>query len=100
MTDDDTMALLARVQWLEAENQRLIEHAAQAEADRELLAMMALMHRRVIHVTVDYLGGNKTENLTKAVQDALDATIASKDAINRAIKAAEQNVAAQAKEAK
>jgi len=73
---------------------------AQAEADRELLAMMALTHRRVIHVMVDHLGGNKTENLTKAVQDALDATIASKDAINRAIKAAEQNVAAQAKEVK
>jgi hypothetical protein len=32
MTDDDTMALLARVRWLEAEVQRLIEHAAQAEA--------------------------------------------------------------------
>jgi hypothetical protein len=31
MTDDDTMALLARVRWLEAEVQRLIEHAAQAE---------------------------------------------------------------------
>ena len=79
---------------------RLRERLAQAEADRELLAMMALTHRRVIHVMVDHLGGNKTENLTKAVQDALDATIASKDAINRAIKAAEQNVAAQAKEAK
>jgi hypothetical protein len=38
MTDDDTMALLARVQWLEAENQRLIERAAQAEADRDTLA--------------------------------------------------------------
>jgi hypothetical protein len=38
MTDDDTMALLARVRWLEAEVQRLIEHAAQAEADRDVLA--------------------------------------------------------------
>jgi recombinational DNA repair ATPase RecF len=38
MTDDDTMALLARVRWLEAENQRLIEHAAQAEADRDVMA--------------------------------------------------------------
>jgi hypothetical protein len=38
MTDDDTMALLARVRWLEAEVQRLIEHAAQAEADRDTLA--------------------------------------------------------------
>jgi hypothetical protein len=37
MTDDDTMALLARVRWLEAEVQRLIEHAAQAEADRQSL---------------------------------------------------------------
>jgi len=35
MRDDDTMALLARVQWLEAEVQRLIERAAQAEADRD-----------------------------------------------------------------
>jgi hypothetical protein len=38
MTDDDTMALLARVRWLEAEVQRLIERAAQAEADRDVLA--------------------------------------------------------------
>ena len=38
MTDDDTMALLARVRWLEAEVQRLIEHAAQAHADRDTLA--------------------------------------------------------------
>jgi hypothetical protein len=38
MTDDDTMALLARVRWLETEVQRLIEHAAQAEADRDTLA--------------------------------------------------------------
>jgi hypothetical protein len=38
MTDDDTMALLARVRWLEAEVQRLIEHAAQAEADRDTFA--------------------------------------------------------------
>jgi hypothetical protein len=54
----------------------------------------------VIHVIFDHLGGNKTENLTKAVQDALDATIASKDAMDRAIKAAEQNIAAHEKEAK
>ncbi len=38
MTDDDTMALLARVRWLETEVQRLIERAAQAEADRDALA--------------------------------------------------------------
>jgi hypothetical protein len=46
MTDDDTMALLARVQWLEAENQRLIEHAAQAEADRDVLAAEVRAWRR------------------------------------------------------
>ena len=38
MTDDDTMALLARVRWLEAKVEQLIDHAAQAEADRDVLA--------------------------------------------------------------
>jgi hypothetical protein len=38
MTDDDTMALLARVRWLEVQVEQLIDHAAQAEADRDTLA--------------------------------------------------------------
>ncbi len=46
MTDDDTMALLARVRWLETEVQRLIEHAAQAEADRDVLAAEVMAWRR------------------------------------------------------
>jgi hypothetical protein len=47
MTDDDTMALLARVRWLETEVQRLIEHAAQAEADRDTLAAEVMAWRDV-----------------------------------------------------
>ena len=46
MNDDDTMAWLARVRWLEAENQRLIEHAAQAEADRDVLAAEVIKWRQ------------------------------------------------------
>jgi hypothetical protein len=46
MTDDDTMALLARVRWLEAEVQRLIERAAQAEADRDVLAAEVIKWRQ------------------------------------------------------
>jgi hypothetical protein len=43
MTDDDTMALLARVRWLEAEVQRL----AQAEADRDVLAAEVIKWRQL-----------------------------------------------------
>ncbi len=38
MSDDDTSDLLDRVRWFEAQNQRLIDQLAQAEADRDVLA--------------------------------------------------------------
>jgi hypothetical protein len=53
---------------------RLREQLAQAEADRDLLATMALAYQRVVQMVFDQLSGNKTENLTKAVQDAVDAS--------------------------
>jgi hypothetical protein len=64
MTDDDTMALLARVQWLEAENQRLIEHAAQAEADRDVLAAEVRAWRK--HDETHYCQGDIITRITNA----------------------------------
>jgi hypothetical protein len=76
MTDDDTMALLARVRWLEAEVQRLIEHAAQAEADRDVLAAEVRAWRdadtwhellEVMDMCDDYSHRHGVENAQKEV---------------------------------
>lgn len=78
MNDDDTMALLARVRWFEAENQRLIEHAAQAEADRDVLAAEVRSNRVVTAMAANHENNGQRWNLAcKARRLAVDATDAS-----------------------
>ena len=56
--------------------------------------------RRVVRLVFERLDGKETGNVTEALQDAADAGKASKGAMDRARKAAEQIAAAMTKEAK
>jgi len=84
MTDDDTMALLARVRWLEAEVQRLIEHAAQAEADRDTLAAEGEAWRRAFDEQTGKQIGDSSDcrdvSAARAVTDECGALTRAKEA--------------------
>jgi hypothetical protein len=76
MTDDDTMALLVRVRWIEAEVQRLIEHAAQAEPDLQSL------------LNSIYAAGNGTGCLNAhELRQALDAAVRKRDVLAAEVEA-------------
>jgi hypothetical protein len=78
MTDDDTMALLARVRWLEAQVEQLIDHAAQAEADRDTLAAEVRANRAVTDMAANHENNGQRWNLAcKARRLAVNATDAS-----------------------
>jgi|LakMenE18May11ns_1017448.scaffolds.fasta_scaffold7770654_1 hypothetical protein len=73
MTDDDTMALLARVRWLEAEVQRLIEHAAQAEADRDVFAAEVRAWRKAKYQCEDTWDAEERTDASGALTRAKEA---------------------------
>jgi hypothetical protein len=84
MTDDDTMALLARVRWLEAQVEQLIDHAAQAEADRDTLAAEVQAWRRAFDEQTGKQIGDSSDcrdvSAARAVTDECGALTRAKEA--------------------